>query len=309
MIINKILITGACGHIGSYLIENIYKIKKIKKVFLIDNFNTQRYQTLFNLNKKIKYSFFDIDLSKNNLAKFEKVDYVLHFASLTNAQGSFNKRKEMFRNNLGCMKNIIEYCRRTKAKLVHLSSTSVYGKQAKIVNESDTHLLRPQSPYAEIKLIEENLLQKNSKHLKYMSFRFGTIAGISKGMRFHTAINKFCFNVSLKEKIYVYKTAYNQYRPYLSLKDAFKVFKFCIEKDLFINSTFNALTGNYTVKQIIDMIKKFKKGVKIKFVKTKIMNQLSYQVDNQKLNKFGLKLKSDIKKDIKETLNLLKGLK
>ena len=305
----KILITGACGHIGSYLIENIYKIKKIKKVFLIDNFNTQRYQTLFNLNKKIKYSFFDIDLSKNNLAKFEKVDYVLHFASLTNAQGSFNKRKEMFRNNLGCMKNIIEYCRRTKAKLVHLSSTSVYGKQAKIVNESDTHLLRPQSPYAEIKLIEENLLQKNSKHLKYMSFRFGTIAGISKGMRFHTAINKFCFNVSLKEKIYVYKTAYNQYRPYLSLKDAFKVFKFCIEKDLFINSTFNALTGNYTVKQIIDMIKKFKKGVKIKFVKTKIMNQLSYQVDNQKLNKFGLKLKSDIKKDIKETLNLLKGLK
>ena len=305
----KILITGACGHIGSYLIENIYKIKKIKKVFLIDNFNTQRYQTLFNLNKKIKYSFFDIDLSKNNLAKFEKVDYVLHFASLTNAQGSFNKRKEMFRNNLGCMKNIIEYCRRTKAKLVHLSSTSVYGKQAKIVNESDTHLLRPQSPYAEIKLIEENLLQKNSKHLKYMSFRFGTIAGISKGMRFHTAINKFCFNVSLNEKIYVYKTAYNQYRPYLSLKDAFKVFKFCIEKDLFINSTFNALTGNYTVKQIIHMIKKFKKGVKIKFVKTKIMNQLSYQVDNQKLNKFGLKLKSDIKKDIKETLNLLKGLK
>ena len=142
-----------------------------------------------------------------------------------------------------------------------------------------------------------------------MSFRFGTIAGISKGMRFHTAINKFCFNVSLNEKIYVYKTAYNQYRPYLSLKDAFKVFKFCIEKDLFINSTFNALTGNYTVKQIIDMIKKFKKGVKIKFVKTKIMNQLSYQVDNQKLNKFGLKLKSDIKKDIKETLNLLKGLK
>ena len=305
----KILITGACGHIGSYLIENIYKIKKIKKVFLIDNFNTQRYQTLFNLNKKIKYSFFDIDLSKNNLAKFEKVDYVLHFASLTNAQGSFNKRKEMFRNNLGCMKNIIEYCRRTKAKLVHLSSTSVYGKQAKIVNESDTHLLRPQSPYAEIKLIEENLLQKNSKHLKYMSFRFGTIAGISKGMRFHTAINKFCFNVSLNEKIYVYKTAYNQYRPYLSLKDAFKVFKFCIEKDLFVNSTFNALTGNYTVKQIIDMIKKFKKGVKIKFVKTKIMNQLSYQVDNQKLNKFGLKLKSDIKKDIEETLNLLKGLK
>ena len=27
----NILITGACGHIGSYLIENLHKIKKVKK--------------------------------------------------------------------------------------------------------------------------------------------------------------------------------------------------------------------------------------------------------------------------------------
>ena len=43
--------------------------------------------------------------------------------------------------------------------------------------------------------------------MKFMSFRFGTIAGVSKGMRFHTAINKFCFNAALNEKILVYKTA------------------------------------------------------------------------------------------------------
>ena len=48
--------------------------------------------------------------------------------------------------------------------------------------------------------------------------------------------------------------------------------------------------------------------IKIKFVKSKIMNQLSYQVDNEKLEKIGLKLRSSIKKDIKETLNLLKSL-
>ena len=53
----NILITGACGHIGSYLIEKINNIKKIKKVFLIDNFNSQRYQVLFNL-KKRKIIFF-----------------------------------------------------------------------------------------------------------------------------------------------------------------------------------------------------------------------------------------------------------
>ena len=158
---------------------------------------------------------------------------------------------------------------KNKSKLIHISSTSVYGKQVKIVNESDQNLLKPQSPYAEIKLQEEKLLKNNKNKMKFMSFRFGTIAGVSKGMRFHTAINKFCFNAALNEKILVYKTAYKQYRPYLSLKDAFKVFKFCIDKNIFNNDIYNALSGNYTVKQIITMIKKYKKKTSIKLLKLK----------------------------------------
>ena len=150
---------------------------------------------------------------------------------------------------------------------------------------------------------------KNSNKLNYNTFRFGTIAGVSKGIRFHTAVNKFCLNASINENIFVYKTALNQYRPYLSLNDAFKVFKFCIEKDIFNNDVYNALSGNYTVKQIINMVKKFKKKTSIKFVKSKIMNQLSYHVDNNKLIRLGLKLNSPIQNDIKDTIKLLSGLK
>ena len=215
----------------------------------------------------------------------------------------------MFRNNLACMKNIINYCAKNKTKLIHISSTSVYGKQAEIVSEKDDHLLKPQSPYAEIKLIEEKMLKKNISKIDFMTFRFGTIAGVSKGMRFHTAINKFCLNSSLNEKIHVYKTAYNQFRPYLSLKDAFKIFKFCIDKNIFTNDVYNALSGNFTVKQIINMIKKNKNKIRIKFVKNKIMNQLSYHVDNKKLNKLGLKLNHPIQNDVNETLKLLKNFK
>ena len=51
----KILITGACGHIGSYLIENLYKIKKVKKAILVDNLKSNCYSSLFNIKKnKIK---------------------------------------------------------------------------------------------------------------------------------------------------------------------------------------------------------------------------------------------------------------
>ena len=306
----KVLITGALGHIGSYIAENIYKINKVKETILIDNLKSNATSSLYNLNKKSKLSFYIRDLNnKNSLNNFKNINYLIHCASMTNAEKSFGKKKEMFKNNLNCLKTVINFCKSKKVKLIHLSSTSVYGKQADLVDEEcEKRYLKPQSPYAKIKLIEEELLKKQKK-LKYTTFRFGTIAGVSKGIRFHTAVNKFCFNAALNEKITVYKTALHQYRPYLSLSDAFKVFKFCIENDFFKNDIYNALSGNFTVDQILQKIKKIKKNIKITFVKSEIMNQLSYHVDDAKLKNEGLKLNSNLEKDIEDTLNLFNYLK
>ena len=44
----KILITGACGHIGSYLYENVHKIKNVSKTVLVDNLKSNRLDYLFN---------------------------------------------------------------------------------------------------------------------------------------------------------------------------------------------------------------------------------------------------------------------
>ena len=306
----NLLITGCCGHIGSYLAENIYKIKKIKKTILVDNIKSNRFCSLFNLNKKNNLKFYlrDVD-KKNSLKDFKKIDYVIHCASMTNAEKSFGKKNEMYENNLKCLDNIIQFCIKNNSKLIHLSSTSVYGKQADIVDETcEDKYLKPQSPYADIKLIEERKLKKYTNKIKYNTFRFGTITGVSKGIRFHTAVNKFCLNASIGEDITVYKTALNQYRPYLSLRDAFKVFKFSIENDFFKNDIFNALSGNYTVKQIINKIKKNKKKINIKLVQSEIMNQLSYHVSDNKLRSEGLVLNSQIDLDIKNTLKLLKNI-
>ena len=306
----NLLITGCCGHIGSYLADNIYKIKKIKKTILIDNIKSNRFCSLFNLSKSNKLKFYLRDVNKkNSLNDFKNINYVIHCASMTNAEKSFGKEKEMYKNNIDCLKNVINFCKKNNSKLIHLSSTSVYGKQTDIVDENcEEKYLKPQSPYADIKLIEEKMLIKNSNKLNYNTFRVGTIAGVSKGIRFHTAVNKFCLNASINENIYVYKTALNQYRPYLSLHDAFKVFKFCIEKDFFENEIFNALSGNYTVSQILKKIRKYKKNIKVKLVKSAIMNQLSYHVSSKKLERNGLYLKGNIEKDIKKTLKLLSNI-
>ncbi len=306
----NLLITGSCGHIGSYIAENIYKIKKIKKTILVDNLKSNRFCSVFNFKKKNNVKFFikNID-EENSLNEFKDIDYVIHCASMTNAEKSFGKEKLMYKNNLKCLKNVVKFCIKTQAKLIHISSTSVYGKQAKIVDEScEQKYLKPQSPYADIKLIEEKLLKSQKNKIMYTTFRFGTIAGVSKGIRFHTAVNKFCFNAAINEKITVYKTAMDQYRPYLSIRDAFKVFKFCIENDFFKNDIYNALSGNFTVRQILNKIKKVKKNISIKLVKSEIMNQLSYHVSGEKLTKEGLILKSDINRDINNTLNLLKNI-
>ena len=303
----NLLITGCCGHIGSYVAENIHKIKKIKKTILVDNIKSNRFCSLFNLKKKSNLKFYLRDIEKlNSLNDFKNIDYVIHCASMTNAEKSFGKENQMYKNNLDCLKTVIKFCKKNKAKLFHLSSTSVYGKQVDVVDENcEEKYLKPQSPYADIKLIEEKMLKKNSKSLRYNTFRFGTISGVSKGIRFHTAVNKFCLNAAINENIYVYKTAINQYRPYLSLKDAFKTFKFCIENDFFNNDIYNILSGNFTVGQILKKIKKYKKKIKVKLVRTEIMNQLSYHVSKKKIQKEGLILKQNVENDIKDTLKLL----
>ena len=307
----KILITGSCGHIGSYLSDNIHKVKNVSKTILVDNLKSNRFDSLFNSKKKNNLNFFNKDLNDvKSLDEFNDIDLIIHCASMTNAEKSFGKEKEMYKNNINCMKTVIKYCSETNTKLVHLSSTSVYGKQTKLVDETcEKEFLKPQSPYAKIKMIEENLLKKNRNKLRYNTYRFGTISGVSKGIRFHTAVNKFCLNASLNEKIHVYKTALHQFRPYLSVVDSFQTFKFTIENNFFENDIFNVLTGNFTVNQILQKIRKFKRNISIEYVNAPIMNQLSYHVDDSKIKYHGLKMKGNLEEDVKNTLKLLHNLK
>ena len=57
--------------------------------------------------------------------------------------------------------NIIKICYRYKCKLIFPSTTRVYGSQENILDEScPIKDLKPQSPYAEVKLLEENYINK-----------------------------------------------------------------------------------------------------------------------------------------------------
>ena len=90
----NLLITGCCGHIGSYLVKNIHKIKNIKKTIIVDNLKSTQINSLFKSKKKSNLKFYNLDISqKNTLNKFKKIDYIIHLASMTNAEVSFKKKK------------------------------------------------------------------------------------------------------------------------------------------------------------------------------------------------------------------------
>ena len=243
---------------------------------------TQRYSSFFNLPKSGKYKHLFQDVRNTNLARIiNKNDVIVHLAASTDAELSFGKKNEIEKNNFGALKKIGKICKLRKAKLIHISSTSVYGVQNQIVDElCDTKFLRPQSPYAESKLKEEKWLKKcfSSSKNNFVIFRFGTIAGISQGMRFHTAVNKFCWQCAHNMPITVWKTALYQKRPYLHIDDALCVLQNCIKKNLFTNKIVNVVSENLSVYEIINMIKKYKKDIKVIRTTSPIMNQFSYNV-------------------------------
>lgn len=303
----KILVTGALGHIGSGLIRALpHLIPSIKHIVLVDNLSSQRYSSLFNLPNNL-YSFIEGDLRNLDLEVIlNNVDYVIHLAAITDAAGSFGNAEEVELNNFQCTKKIADACHVSNSRLITLSSTSVYGTQKEVVSEDCLkEELNPQSPYAKTKLKEEDYITTMSKEgLKAVCCRFGTIYGDSIGMRFHTAVNKFCWQAAHDMPITVWKSAYEQKRPYLDLNDAIRCFKHIIDKDLFNGDIYNVLTENLTVKNVTDTIKKHIPNLQIEFVDNKIMNQLSYDVSNKKFKETGFEFKGCIKSGVENTLKL-----
>jgi len=305
---NKILITGPLGHIGSKLIHNL-KPGDYEEVVMIDNLSTQRYSSLFNLPKGVRYSFYEENILEADLhSLFRNIDKVIHFAAITDATSSFEKRDEVEEVNYLGTKKVVEACIAEGCKLIFPSTTSVYGNQKELVDEDcEKSELKPQSPYAETKLKSEEFISRMASKgmIEASIIRLGTIFGTSKGMRFHTAINKFCWQAVLGQPLTIWRTALNQKRPYLGLNDAVNCIDFFLNKELFDGGIYNVVTSNYTVKQVIDFIKCFIDDLQIDLVDNKIMNQLSYEVSTDKIESLGFVFKDNLGDGIEQTISLL----
>lgn len=307
----RIVITGALGHIGSALIRSLPFWRPDLELVLIDSLLTQRFCSLFDLPPGARYRFIEADVTKIDLRpELEGSHAVIHLAAMTEAAASFSCAEQLEENNFQAASKVAESSAATGTRFLFPSSTSVYGASQRTVTEDcSSDELKPQSPYAATKLKEEKMVQDLVRNQGLMSVtcRLGTIFGTSPGMRFHTAVNKFCWQAVMGTPLSVWKTALDQRRPYLALGDAVRAMSFLIQEDLFSGGVYNIVTRNAAVREIVDTIRKSVPDLEVRLVESPVMNEFSYDVSSEKLASAGFRFTGDLEASVKSIVALLQG--
>lgn len=305
----RLVIAGGLGHIGSSFLHNKSFTDYFDKIYIIDNLSTERYTSLFNLEKGRSFELITSDirnLSPSELARIGYADVLIHLAALTNPTALQGDTEKALAYNFEATKAAVEISSKLNSALIFSSSTSVYSSQAGILNE-DTFIADTNSTYSRVKLQEEELILKSNLR-RSVIFRLGTIAGISPGMRFHTAVNKFCFDAIINRRVEVWDGALDLARPYLSITDAMSAFVLAATNEE-LRGIYNLTTCNLTVREILEKIE----GIIGKTFETKIISspyqaEKSYFVDSEKVQKAGLISRNMIDQEIKDTIEILGGL-
>ena len=122
----KIVVTGAIGHIGSYVVRDLAHQFPGAEIVMIDNMMTQRFPSLFNLLPTGCYRFLEADVtSMDMLPVLQDAHAVIHLAAITDAAASFDNAAQLEANNYEATLKVAEACAETGTRFIGLSSTSV----------------------------------------------------------------------------------------------------------------------------------------------------------------------------------------
>ncbi|MSR76720.1 MAG: NAD(P)-dependent oxidoreductase [Candidatus Omnitrophica bacterium] len=300
----KIVITGALGYIGSKLIQEIQKKIPRARLILIDNLMTRNQASLSDLPGHVPYEFHKIDVLHDDLSPyFQDAQFAVHLAAAVDPQ---NYPTENLSNHR-MTQRVAEECLKNHTTLIFPSTTSVYGVSHPHLCESeDSNTVHPQTPYAHDKRISELYFHGlAAEGLRFVIFRFATIFGVSPGLRYQTAIGKFCQDAVMNHQIAVWSSALHQYRPYLDLEDAVQAILFALTNQLDTGEIFNLASLHATAKEVLDLIA-CSASFETKLVPSPLMNNLSYQISCEKICRKGFVFRGNLEAGIRDTIDVLR---
>lgn len=181
----KVLVTGAAGFIGSYLLN--YLNEKNFEVLGLDNFSDY-YSIEYKMSRlkalKIEHLVHKLDL--NNSEELDKImatfmpDYIIHLAAQAGVRIPFSKSETYISNNINSFINICLSAIKFNIKgILYASSSSVYGDSTPVPFSEKSLTLNPNSIYGITKLTNELMASviSSSNKIKMRGMRFFTVYG------------------------------------------------------------------------------------------------------------------------------------
>ena len=311
---NKIIVTGGLGFIGSNLIELL-----LKKNYYVINIDKVTYSSNFYNTKKFKndknYNFIKCNINNNKIEKiFNKYKPIgiFNLAAETHVDRSIDNPQSFIESNIIGVFNILEIFRKyskknPKTKLIHISTDEVYGDILK-GRTSENYPYRPSSPYAASKASSDHLVSSYVR--TYNIPAIVTNCSNNYGPKQHPEklIPKLIHNIITNKNLPIYGKGTNS-REWIYVEDhceaLVKIFQKGKIGDFYnIGSNKNQTNLEITNKLITVAKKKISlgKNVKIKFVKDRPGHDVRYALNSSKIKKqLGWNIKTNLTEGLKKT--------
>ena len=292
----KIIVTGGLGFIGSNLIELL-----LKKNFFVINIDKISYSSNYyntkDFNNTKRYKFVKLDLNNKKLKKFlfqSKPSGIFNLAAETHVDRSIDNPDNFIKSNILGVYNLLEcfkdYSKIFKSKLIHISTDEVYGDILKgRSKEADPY--NPSSPYAASKAGSDHLVRAYIR--TYNIPAIVTNCSNNYGPKQHPEklIPKLIYNIINNKNLPIYGKGLNT-REWIYVQDHCEaLIKVFLKGKVgeFYNIGSNKNMNNLQVsKQIIQHSKnKIKIGnkVKITFIKDRPGHDIRYALNSNKIKK------------------------
>ncbi len=207
---NRILVTGGAGFIGSHLVDSL--LDEGHRVDVLDNFDPFYPRAIKELHiaahqRQSRWRLIEGDIRDEATIARLPLDYdvIVHLAAKAGVRPSIEAPVTYQDVNVRGTQNLLEFARRAGVKqFVFASSSSVYGVNPRVPWSETDFVLQPISPYASTKVSGE-LLGHVYSHLydiRFIALRFFTVYGPRQ--RPDLAIHKFARMIMAGDPIPVF---------------------------------------------------------------------------------------------------------
>lgn len=293
----RILLTGACGFIGSHLANRLVDLGH--EVVGVDNLSNSSENP-----RKFKFEHIDFRQYVQEWP-MDDFDAVFHLAARINVDESIENPEFYFDQNARGTVQLLEALRRSHfvGKVVYASSAEVYGN-AQFPYMTEDHPLDPLSPYAASKLSAEQFCKVYAQlyGLDVTVVRnFNTFGAYQRGGIYGGVIAKFKAQAKAGDPLTVYGSG-EQRRDYMHISQAVDGYVFAIENKLPQIINF----GSGKTHKIIDIANRISKRFQVPITHTKSRPNeiMRLQADIGRATRYGYKMQTDFWRHLDEYLEL-----